>query len=139
MWTREGAREFTSSLPTFLRGSKALANVRFGAVSGLKSDIASRPKSAMNRHGLHDFLDADCSALDDTANRGWPSAIDLDLDLATFHHRRQRKRARLKTTTTTTNPPAATPPSIYDITISRALKAFTTPRTMVGTSFHIQP
>src|SRR5258708_25316032 len=32
-------------------------------------------KGAMNRHGLHDFLDADCSALDDTANRGWPYSL----------------------------------------------------------------
>jgi hypothetical protein len=29
---------------TFLRGSKALANVRFGADCGLKSDVASGPK-----------------------------------------------------------------------------------------------
>jgi hypothetical protein len=31
-----------------LRESKTLAEVRFGSDSGLKSDIASRPKSASN-------------------------------------------------------------------------------------------
>jgi hypothetical protein len=39
MWTREGAREFTSPLPTFLR-VQALADIRLDADSGLKSDIA---------------------------------------------------------------------------------------------------
>src|ERR1700730_17128409 len=39
------------TLLTFLQGSKALANVRFAADSGLKSDIASRPKSATRSTG----------------------------------------------------------------------------------------
>lgn len=50
-----------------------------------------------------------------TTNLGWPSSIDLDLDLA--HRPPPPEKARLTTTTnTTTNPPAATPPSIHDIT-----------------------
>jgi hypothetical protein len=56
--TPQGAPEFTSPLPTFLLGSRALANVRFGADSGLKSDIASCPKSAKTSalFSLLDFI-----------------------------------------------------------------------------------